>query len=150
MTGRDDRRQQRQQQQQPATSRWRDDADRYRGTTYHAYHNDAAHHHPSQSPQLWYPATTSHNHESPSSSSAASTSTSDAADSGQSRRALHDQRPARLHRATDRDSGDDVRFCVAFTFVFELFVIVGLALLEYFLRSGVHYSFTHRRSFNGQ
>ena len=127
--------------QQQGTS-WRGSADRYRGPSYDAYHNDAMLHQSGQqqqqqqhASQLWYPATTN-NHASPassSSSSSSSTTSAAAPESAGSRRALHDQRP-RLRRSVDDSNDDDVRFFVAFTFILELLVIVGLALLEYFLR----------------
>ena len=129
---------------QQSTSRWRGGgADRYRGPSYDAY-NDAAHqhHHPrhpdhsqqrqQQPSQLWYP-TTNHNAESPTSSSSSS-STSAAADSAGSRRPLATNQRQRLHGGIDDGDDDDVRFFVAFTFILELVVIIGLALLEYFLR----------------
>jgi len=123
--------------QEHATSRWRGaGADRYRGPSYDAY-NDATRRYPEQSQHqqqpshLWYPPATN-NRESPTSSSSTS-STSAAEDSAGSRRALHHQRQRR-HRGDD-DADDDTRFFVAFTFVLELLIIIGLALLEYFLRS---------------
>ena len=46
---------------------------------------------------------------------------------------MHDQRQP-LRPDTDAYD-DDVRFLVAFTFVIEFLIVVGLALLEYYLRS---------------
>ena len=137
-------------QQQSTSSRYRVGGDRYRGgPSYDAYNTDAAHPHPGQSPQqyqqpqLWYPVTsTSNDPASPSTSSTPSSSSSSAAAAdGGSRRALneHDPQPPQRvrRRGIDADDGDDndVRVFVAFSFVLELVVLVGLALLEYFLRS---------------
>jgi len=137
--------------QQPSTSRWRaaGAADRYRGPSYDAYNDNASHRHPGQQqqqqqqppPQLWYPATT--NEPGSPSTSMSSSSTSAAADSAGSRRALneHDQPQTALRGADNNnnndDDDDDVRVFVAFTFILELVIVVGLALLEYFLRSRV-------------
>jgi len=123
-------------------------ADRYRGPSYDAYNDDAARPYPGHQqqqqqqapPQLWYPT---NRPESPPSSS--SSSSSAAAVSAGSRRVLHDlqrQRPT-PYRAGHQREDDGVRFFVAFTFVVDLCVLVGLALLEYFLRSVLALSTTN-------